>query len=168
MPHIHTEPDQIDYTTDVFIVYKDKVLFRFHDKHKKWLVPGGHIELDETPQQAAVREVKEEVGLDIELYTPYILPIFSENDSSALASPEYQELIPPQGMNIHSVSKDHKHISLVYFAKSETDKIIEPEGEEKSGGCIWLTKTEMVAHSELHESMKNYGLKALELLGKWH
>lgn len=167
MPHIHTEPGQIDFTADVFVVYKNKVLFRFHDKHKIWLVPGGHIELDETPQVAAVREVKEEVGLDVEIYLPYILPVFPENESSHLASPEYQELIPPQAMNIHRISEDHKHISLVYFAASKTDEIIEPDGEEKSGGCIWLTKNEIVAHPELHESMKNYGLKALELLGDW-
>ena len=28
-----------------------------------WTFPGGSIEPDETPQQAAIREVKEEVGL---------------------------------------------------------------------------------------------------------
>ena len=32
-----------------------------------WTFPGGSIEPDETPQQAAIREVKEEVGLDVEL-----------------------------------------------------------------------------------------------------
>ncbi len=62
MPHIH---EKIDFTVEVFIVYDNKVLLRKHDKYKKWLSIGGHIELDEDPNQAAIREVKEEVGLDI-------------------------------------------------------------------------------------------------------
>jgi len=64
MPHIH---EKIDFVADVFVVYKDRVLIRKHDKYDKWLAVGGHIELDENPNQAAVREVKEEVGLDVEL-----------------------------------------------------------------------------------------------------
>ena len=64
MPHIH---EKIDFTVEVFIVHKDKVLLRMHDKYKKWMSVGGHIELHEDPVEAAHREVKEEVGLDIEL-----------------------------------------------------------------------------------------------------
>ncbi|MFK5282779.1 NUDIX domain-containing protein, partial [Lacticaseibacillus paracasei] len=62
MAHIH---EKIDFTVEVFIVHKDKVLLRMHDKFKFWLSIGGHIELDEDPIQAAYREVKEEVGLDV-------------------------------------------------------------------------------------------------------
>lgn len=44
MPHIHSLPGQCDFTAEVFIVYQDKVLLRFHDKYHKWLAVGGHIE----------------------------------------------------------------------------------------------------------------------------
>jgi 8-oxo-dGTP diphosphatase len=30
-----------------------------------WSVPGGHLELNETPEQTAIREVREETGLEI-------------------------------------------------------------------------------------------------------
>lgn len=46
MPHIH---EKIDFTVEVFIVHENKVLFRMHDKFKKWMSAGGHIELDEDP-----------------------------------------------------------------------------------------------------------------------
>ncbi len=62
MPHIH---DKIDFTVEVFIVYKDTVLLRKHNKYRYWLSVSGHIELNEDPNHAALREVKEEVGLDI-------------------------------------------------------------------------------------------------------
>ncbi|GAA0628345.1 NUDIX hydrolase [Sporichthya brevicatena] len=32
-----------------------------------WDVPGGYVNVDETPREAAVREVKEELGLDVAL-----------------------------------------------------------------------------------------------------
>ena len=64
MPHIH---EKIDYAADVLIVNDDAVLLRMHDKYNMWLAPGGHVELDEDFAEAAVREAKEETGLDIRL-----------------------------------------------------------------------------------------------------
>lgn len=151
MAHIH---EKIDFTADVFVVYKDKVLVRKHEKYNLWLAVGGHIELDEDPNQAAVREVKEEVGLDVELVGE--LPKFKNERSF------YKELLPPRYMNIHDINPTHQHISLVYFAKSNSDKVIENE-EEKSKGLKWFTKEELQKNKEgIPESIRFYALKALE------
>lgn len=156
MPHIHTEPGQIDYCADAYIVYQSKVLLRFHEKYKIWLVPGGHVELNETPEEAAVREAKEEVGLDIELWV---------GSTPQYSSPHYRELIPPAFMNVHKINDDHRHFSLAYFGRASTDQIIEPEGEEKSGGCRWFTREELLAEKSVNDTTKLYALKALEVLG---
>jgi 8-oxo-dGTP pyrophosphatase MutT (NUDIX family) len=47
---------------------KIKSFYGFHDKYKIWAHVGGHIELDEDPNEAVLREIKEEVGLDVKLY----------------------------------------------------------------------------------------------------
>jgi len=44
-----------------------EVLLQRRGDSNKWGFPGGAIELGETPQQAAIREVKEETGLDVEI-----------------------------------------------------------------------------------------------------
>ncbi len=153
MPHIH---DKIDYTVDVYVVNGDAVLLRKHDKYKMWLVPGGHIELDETPEAAGLREVKEEVGLDVQLVGE--VPQITEAGT-------YQELLPPRFMNIHPISDTHQHLSLVYFATSSTRDTFESD-HEKSEGLHWFTAAELDDPSwGIQEAIRHYAKAALRELG---
>lgn len=52
-------------TARVAIFKQDKVLLLFKTKTKEYVLPGGKLEKDETPEQAARREVLEEVGLEL-------------------------------------------------------------------------------------------------------
>jgi len=61
MAHIH---EKIDFTVAIFIVHEEKILLIHHRKLDKWLPLGGHIELDEDPEQAALREAHEELGIE--------------------------------------------------------------------------------------------------------
>jgi len=56
------------FTVAVFVVREGKVLLHRHRKLGMWLPPGGHIEEDELPDDAAVREVWEETGVRVELW----------------------------------------------------------------------------------------------------
>jgi len=153
MPHIH---DKIDFSADVFIVYKNKVLLRMHDKLNMWLVPGGHVELDETPNAAAVREAKEEVGLDIYLISPRPMAL-SINDE------RFTELVPPWYTNIHKINETHQHISMVYFATSDTDLIAESASEHERAECRWVSPEE-IATIDLVPNMRFYAREALKAL----
>ena len=53
----------------VIIVKDNKILFIHRNKYGKeyYVLPGGEIEPNETPEQAAVREIKEETNFDIEI-----------------------------------------------------------------------------------------------------
>ena len=64
MAHIH---EKIDFTVAIFVVHERKVLVVHHRKLDQWLPLGGHIELEEDPEQAALREAEEESGLEVEL-----------------------------------------------------------------------------------------------------
>lgn len=155
MPHIH---DKIDFTVEVFIVFNNNVLLRKHDKYKIWLSVGGHIELNEDPNQAALREVKEEVGLDVNLWNKRQLPSTQESN--------YTELIPPIFLNRHRINENHEHITLTYFAISNSDKILESQ-EEKSNECRWFTSSELDdPNFGIKEHIKFYAKKALEELKK--
>ena len=43
-----------------------------------WDVPGGHVEEDETPAQCIVREMKEEMGLDLERFELFSVKKFND------------------------------------------------------------------------------------------
>lgn len=154
MPHLH---EKIDFTVEVFIVHKNTVLLRKHDKYKKWLSVGGHIEFDEDPTEAAVREVKEEVGLDV---------VIDDRLKEFRGELNSTDLVPPYFLNRNRISKTHEHITFIYFANSTTNKIKATLGREKSEECKWFTKDELTKSNEVIPDIKYYALQALLRLGR--
>jgi len=67
------------------------VLLVHHRGFDKWVPPGGHLEPGETFHEAAVREFKEETGLDVEAIsaTPILL---NDDNATALPGPFYVDL----------------------------------------------------------------------------
>jgi 8-oxo-dGTP pyrophosphatase MutT (NUDIX family) len=66
-------------TASVVVIDPDtrKVLLVFHNATGKLMFPGGHVDPDETPAEAALREVEEETGLRptlVRLRPPWPLP----------------------------------------------------------------------------------------------
>lgn len=45
----------------------DRLLLLKHTKTGRWVAPGGMVEPDESPEQAAVREMREETGCEVHL-----------------------------------------------------------------------------------------------------
>ena len=55
------------FTATGFVVHDGHVLLHWHPKVKAWLPPGGHIDENEDPVQAVVREIEEESGVTAEV-----------------------------------------------------------------------------------------------------
>lgn len=134
MPHIH---ENIDFVVSIYIVYKNTVLLVFHKQHQRWLPVGGHIELDEDPEQALFREVKEECGLDIEIL----------GTKPSLESPGNIFLFAPAYLDIHDISPTHRHIGMEYFARSKSADAVLADREHEA--IRWFTKKEL-ADSRYH------------------
>ncbi|MEX0930192.1 MAG: NUDIX domain-containing protein [Candidatus Paceibacterota bacterium] len=150
MPHIH---DKIDYTVEVFIVSENKVLLHMHQKLNKWLSIGGHIELDEDPIEAAHREVKEEMGIEIELITASDPVDFPDGP---------RELGAPQFLNRNPIAGDHEHITFVYLARPKSTDL---KPEETITEWKWFGREEIEQnHVGIPENVQFYALKALDML----
>jgi 8-oxo-dGTP pyrophosphatase MutT (NUDIX family) len=116
MPHIH---EKIDFTVAIFVVHDAKILLIHHRKLDKWLPLGGHIELDEDPEQAALREAKEESGLDVELL----------GERAPTTEPGTRALITPRFLDIHRINETHEHIGMIYWARPRCKPIPDPSQE---------------------------------------
>ena len=157
MPHLH---DKIDFTSEVFIVHKDRVLLRMHDKFKFWLSVGGHIELDEDPVQAALREVKEEVGLDVVLHGA---------DGVIQCEPGSKDficLLPPKFLCRMKISETHEHVTFVYFATTESTEIKAEYADDLSEECRWFSLAELEdPANDFKPNVRFYAVAALKELG---
>jgi 8-oxo-dGTP pyrophosphatase MutT (NUDIX family) len=100
-----------DFTVAVLVVHDGKVLLHWHRKLGRWLPPGGHIEPNELPDEAARREVLEETGVEVTL----------RGDSSiAIDDPELpRQLCRPAGIQLEAIAPGHQHIDLIYFASGK-------------------------------------------------
>jgi len=125
------------FTATAYIIKGPLVLLLFHAKLKKWLPPGGHIEANETPPEAARREVREETGLEIAFITDDHLVVNHWNATSF--ERPYQcllENIPPHG-NFPA----HQHMDMVYLAKPCGGKELQEEVDK--GHLRWFNLHEV-------------------------
>jgi len=81
-----------------------RVLLQKRGDSNKWGFPGGAIELGETPEEAAIRELKEETGLDVTIDS--LIGIYTDSDMKY-----------PNGDNAQS-------IAIVYKLKALSGELI--------------------------------------------
>ncbi len=63
-----------------------RILFQRRSDNGRWCLPGGAIELGETAEQAAVREVREETGYDIEILR--LIGVYSDPSHTTISYPD--------------------------------------------------------------------------------
>lgn len=151
--HIH---EKIDSTVSIYIVHENKVLLHKHKLLNIWLPPGGHIELDEDPNEAAIREAKEESGLDVQLVGK------GRTYDSAY---DARDLIPPRFLNRHffDATHTHEHVDLCFFARSQSSKV---RHEVEGMDIRWFSKDELKAGAEVIADVRMHALAALEELSE--
>ena len=117
------------FTASALILNKEgKVLLIYHKKLNVWLYPGGHIEKNETPDQAVIREVFEETSLEVEIIGNIDTSLTDKKaDVTTLHNP-YVVLCE----YINSKSP-HYHIDLVYICKITKYNKLQYNKEESDG-----------------------------------
>ena len=107
----------------------DKILVLYQEKHDDFSLPKGHLESGETLEQCAIREVKEETGLDIQPL--FSLPVF------------------------HYTNSKDGSIDLTYFiARSLNDNTIQTE---EGGKAFWMTieeALEKISYENLRQFLR--------------
>jgi 8-oxo-dGTP pyrophosphatase MutT (NUDIX family) len=120
-------PGHITASAWVVNADKTKVLLLHHAKLNRWLQPGGHIEQDTHPDQAALRETQEETGLiDVQLH-----PEIFDVDIHLIPARKHEP--------------DHYHYDIRYLitAINETEARI----SEESTDMAWIPIREVASYN---------------------
>ncbi len=141
------------FTATTFVVNQGKTLLHLHRSLKMWLPPGGHIDRDELPHLAALREVKEETGLDVELV----------HDIPAIHSENAQEVPGPRHLLLENINPFHQHIDMIYYAKARSFKVTPDAGESLE--LRWFT-AEALEGEETENDIRLLGQEAIAVISK--
>jgi ADP-ribose pyrophosphatase YjhB (NUDIX family) len=122
---------RICLTAGGFLVHQDKILLVKHKKLGIWLAPGGHLEHDEQPYQAAEREVFEETGVKVEAVSS--VPLINSRVS--------QYFPVPLAINLHWISKENYQARINGPTPEKPNATaLWPKGCEQHLGYIYLVK----------------------------
>lgn len=141
---------KIDLTVGACIVSNGKILLMLHTKLGKWLFPGGHIDSDETPDRAILREVKEETGLNFK---------FLQFSDIAQSPEEIEKLAIPFHANLHNVG-DHDHYCSFYLGTVENEEFIK---NKESKELKWFTAKQIENLENVPTSIKKMALYAINV-----
>ena len=148
MPHIHK---LYDFVVSVFVVHRNKVLLVYHKKYSEWLPIGGHIELDEDPEEALWHEIEEESGLPVRILSR--APAIGHRGVKPIPTPHF--------VDVHRISPTHKHIAFIYFGVSRTSRVRLHTREHREFG--WFGEKDLTRpRLKLTRSIRFYCRQALK------
>ena len=144
------------FTAITHIVHNNKALLQFHKKYKMWIPVGGHVERDELPHEAALREAKEECGLEVILYQHDKNTKINANNAKLIISPVHTVLV--------DMNPNHQHIDFIFYAKSKNPNFIPSPNEAKE--MKWLSVEEIKTMENMPDNVRALALEAIKLLKK--
>ena len=135
-----------DFVASVYIVKDGKVLLVHHRKLGMWLPPGGHIDGNELPTECAVREAKEEAGVDIEIMGQ------EENYDRV------RVMLHPKIVQLEDIEPGHQHIDLIYFAK------LKDESQKVKNEDVGVSEVRWFSREELDEAPDLVKIQAIQAI----
>ena len=139
-----------DLTVAGYVIFKNKILLIHHRKLNLWLPVGGHIDKNETPDKALIREIKEETNISIKILNKSTIPL-EGNVKTNLAIPFH--------VNVHSVG-DHDHVGFFYLCEAINPEKLKINQELKN--YAWFTKKDL-NQKHISIDVKNQAFKAFKL-----
>ena len=125
------------FTVSGFVVHAGRVLLHWHPKVRAWLPPGGHVDANEDPTEAVVREVQEETGLQVEVVQTGAR---LELDYPTQVQPPFTIMIE----DIHDPDEGyHQHIDMIYFCRIEGPTPL-------NRGWLWVGRADLADGTTLH------------------
>lgn len=146
------------FVATVYVVNDGATALHYHDRLGLWLPPGGHLERDELPTTAAAREVREELGLEVDLLAPS--GGFDTDTVSSLPRPQHFLL---EDIHAHADGTvGHQHVDFVYYGAVPSREIRPADGEQDAGDWRWLTAADVESRTDLEPDVEAIATAAID------
>jgi len=148
------------FTSSVYVVNDGATALHHHERIGLWLPPGGHIDRDELPIEAAKREVEEEIGQSVTI----------PGDEQESVGPSSYELPEPAHLNLHDIhhyddgSVGHQHIDFLYYGAVEHRTIDPQDGERNDTHWEWFDHDDLVQDDRLTPEVSKFGREAIDAI----
>lgn len=149
------------FTATGYVVNQDhtRMLMIFHKTLECWLPPGGHVDPDEYPADAALREVLEETGVRARHVKPGALDL-------ELDAPTEVQLPTPLAMAAQLIPEspkdvEHIHMDAMYLLVAD-DHADLAALESEVHDVRWFSKNEVLGLSETKEGVRRFAHKQLQ------
>ncbi|OJX81682.1 NUDIX domain-containing protein [Leifsonia sp. 71-9] len=146
--HLNTEPGGRDWTVSAILIRvradgDPMVLLHRHRRLQRMLPPGGHVERDEAPVTALVRELREETGYGLDQLTLLQPPARLSTIQSNAVQPM------PFSLAEHRVgTDDHFHLDLTYALLADGDAAY-PVDPSESQEIVWVPLGDVAGLADL-------------------
>lgn len=143
------------FTATVYVVNDGATALHEHKRHEIAIPPGGHVDRDQLPHEAGLREVREEMGLSATLL----------DDTTPLDAPAVETLPRPRhhllyDINVHDGTVGHQHIDLIYYATVDSRDIDPDDGEVDPKAWDWYTEADL-REQDVDPDVTRLGIEAI-------
>jgi 8-oxo-dGTP pyrophosphatase MutT (NUDIX family) len=143
------------FTASVYLVHDGSTALHDHPGLGLRLPPGGHLDRGELPHEAALREAREETGLDPTLLT--------EGDDvrseTARAVPRPRHLMLAD-VNVCDGAVGHQHVDHVYYATVAERSVDPAPGEAGPEAWAWCDPGDLRG-ADVDPDVRELGLEAI-------
>lgn len=140
-------------TTYLLDKYSKSTLLHWHIKLQTWLPPGGHLELNETPEEAARREIEEETGIvDLEF-------LDFQQQNLELLDKRAKIIRNPSLLLQEKIDENHFHIDMIFFAYTSKNQFSPKNSQIK---FRWFTIQDLELEQELFENVKILAIRGIK------
>lgn len=113
----------------IFVINPEtkKILLVKHKEFKKWVQPGGHLDYNETPEEAAAREVYEETQIKVRVLGERF--------------PREEDFIRPLGIQCNR-KEGYMQIDVLYFGVpiGSTEPVVD---DDETIAARWFSREEL-------------------------
>ena len=143
------------FTASIYVVADGATALHEHPGLGLRLPPGGHVDRGELPHEAALREAREETGLD-----PTLLA-----DTADLSSPTARAIPRPRHLMLADVNVcdgevGHQHVDHVYYATTDRRRIDPDPDEPGPEAWAWYDPDDL-RRVDVDADVRELGLEAI-------